>query len=93
MSWQNYGAAWELDHIYPLSACDLTDRVQFLAACNYRNYRPLSPEENMAKGARVLAEAESLFSELLLYAKEKASKENNKRRKVALSRRGGCKQG
>lgn len=86
MSWQNYGIAWELDHIYPLSACDLTDRVQFLAVCNYRNYRPLSPEENLAKGARVLKEAESLFAELLIYAKEKASKENGGKRRAEIAR-------
>lgn len=86
MSWQNYGIAWELDHIYPLSACDLTDRVQFLAVCNYRNYRPLSPEENIAKGARVLKEAESLFAELLIYAKEKAAKENGGKHRAAIAR-------
>lgn len=77
MSWDNYGTAWELDHIYPLSACDLTDRVQFLAVCNYRNYRPLSPDENMAKHASVSEDAKVLFAELLSDAKEKVAAEGD----------------
>lgn len=77
MSWETYGTAWELDHIYPLSACDLTDRVQFLAVCNYRNYRPLTPAENMSKHASVLEDAKALFAELLSDAKKKVSDEAN----------------
>lgn len=80
MSWQNYGTAWELDHIYPLSACDLTDRVQFLAVCNYRNYRPLPPAENMSKHARVYEDARALFSELLSDAEKKVTAEGNRNR-------------
>lgn len=64
MSWDNYGSEWDLDHIYPLSRVDLTNRVQFLAACNHRNYRPLWESENHKKHARVTVEASELFAEL-----------------------------
>ena len=64
MSWDNYGSEWDLDHIYPLSKVDLTNRVEFLAACNYRNYRPLWETDNHRKHARVTAEASELFADL-----------------------------
>ena len=40
INWDNFGE-WHIDHIIPLAAFDLTDRVQLLIACNYRNLRPL----------------------------------------------------
>jgi hypothetical protein len=64
MSWENYGSRWDLDHIFPLSKGDLTDRVQFLAVCNWRNYRPLWESDNHAKHARVTKEAQRLFDSL-----------------------------
>jgi hypothetical protein len=68
MTWANYGLGpgkWQVDHIYPLAAADLTDRAQFLAVCNYRNLQPLWFEENMAKGDKVTPEAQALFDSLL----------------------------
>lgn len=52
MNWDNYGAQWEIDHIKPLSSFDLTDRAQFLEACNYKNLQPLLVHENRSKGAK-----------------------------------------
>lgn len=49
MSWSNHGE-WELDHIVPLSAFDLTDREQFLKAVHYTNYQPLWALDNKRKG-------------------------------------------
>lgn len=50
MSWENYGKyGWHIDHIIPLSKFDLTDREQFLIACNYENLKPLWAEENLSK--------------------------------------------
>jgi len=49
MSWDNYGE-WHLDHVQPLSSFDLTDRVDFLEACNWLNIQPLWAEDNLKKG-------------------------------------------
>jgi hypothetical protein len=46
---QNYGEAWELDHIIPLSAFDLTDFEQLKKAGHYSNVRPLSILDNKKK--------------------------------------------
>jgi len=54
MTWQNHGTAWEIDHIYPISAADLSDENQMLAVANIRNLRPLWKSDNRAKGATVL---------------------------------------
>lgn len=53
MSWENWGE-WHLDHIKPLSAFDLTNRNQFLAACHYTNMRPLWAADNLRKGHRIV---------------------------------------
>jgi len=55
MSWENYGA-WHIDHIKPLARFDLTDRGQFLKACNYTNLQPLWAAENISKGAKISKE-------------------------------------
>jgi len=52
MSWENHGE-WHLDHIIPLSAFDLTNRDEFLIACNFTNYQPLWAEENLSKGCTI----------------------------------------
>lgn len=63
MTRDNYGE-WHLDHIFPLSRADLTDRVQFLAVVNYRNYQPLWKAVNLRKNSVVTKEAKSLFDQL-----------------------------
>lgn len=53
MSWGNYGKGhgkWNIDHIFPISAYNLTDRQHVLLACNYLNLQPLWFEDNMSKG-------------------------------------------
>lgn len=55
MSWGNYGK-WEIDHIVPLNFFDLTDRKQFLQACNYSNLQPLWRKTNREKGAKIPTE-------------------------------------
>jgi len=55
MTWENYGAgklgevAWQLDHIVPISAFDLTDPEQIAKCFHYTNVQPLWWEENMSK--------------------------------------------
>jgi hypothetical protein len=56
MNWLNYGngiGKWNIDHIAPLSKFDLTDRNQFLIACNYKNLQPMWYIENIIKSAKV----------------------------------------
>lgn len=53
MSWENYGSYWHIDHIKPLSKFDLTDREQFLEACNYMNLQPLFWRDNIIKGNKI----------------------------------------
>jgi hypothetical protein len=52
MTWENYGK-WHIDHIYPLSKVDLTDREQLLRVCHYTNLQPLWAEENLRKHNKI----------------------------------------
>lgn len=52
MTWANHGRkGWHLDHIKPLAAFDLSDRVQLLEAVHYTNLQPLWWRDNLRKGA------------------------------------------
>jgi len=53
MSWEDR-SSFHIDHIRPLASFDLTNPEQLKAACHYTNLQPLSPTENMSKGARSL---------------------------------------
>lgn len=56
MSWDNWGKGvgfWNIDHIMPLTAFDLTDRQHFLLASCYLNLQPLWYEDNMSKRAKI----------------------------------------
>ena len=56
MNWGNWGAGygkWNVDHILPLAAFDLTNEEQLSVVCHYTNLQPLWFEENMSKGAKV----------------------------------------
>lgn len=52
MTWENYGFGkdkWNIDHIIPLSAFDLTNRQHVILACNYLNLQPLWSSDNFSK--------------------------------------------
>ena len=64
MSWEDR-SAWHVDHIFPLNAIDKHDRRQVIAACNWRNLRPVWAVENWRKNDKVTPEAEVLFREIM----------------------------
>lgn len=49
MGWADYGKTWEIDHIIPCKAWDLTDDFQNFCCWNYRNLQPLMRAENRRK--------------------------------------------
>lgn len=56
MTWENWGKGkgkWNIDHIMPLDAFDLTNRQHIVLACHYLNLQPLWAEENSSKGCKV----------------------------------------
>ena len=58
MNWENWGhgeGKWNIDHIMPLAAFDLTNRQHLVLACYYLNLRPLWHIENMKKGKKIIA--------------------------------------
>jgi len=53
MTWDNYGSYWEIDHIIPCSAYDLTDPKQQKECFHYTNLQPLYWKDNLSKGNRI----------------------------------------
>lgn len=53
MNWENYGTAWHVDHIVPVSAFDHSDPKQVKTCWNWANLRPLKAEENTVKKDKI----------------------------------------
>lgn len=51
MTWENHGAARQIDHIRPCASFDLTDPAQQRECFNWSNCQPLFAEDNLKKGA------------------------------------------
>jgi len=51
MTWKNHGK-WEIDHIKPCAAFDLSKEFEQLDCFNYKNMQPLWKIDNMRKGAK-----------------------------------------
>jgi hypothetical protein len=49
MTWKNHGILWEIDHIKPCAAFDLTDSKQQQECFNYLNTQPLYYSDNRIK--------------------------------------------
>lgn len=49
MTWQNYGAVWELDHIVPCAAFDFRYQSEIFKCFHYTNFQPLFKENNRLK--------------------------------------------
>ena len=51
-TWDNYGKAWEIDHIIPVSSVNLQNREELLKICHYTNLRPLDCKENKERNRK-----------------------------------------
>jgi hypothetical protein len=52
MTWDNHGAIWEIDHIIPCFAWDITNDFECFCCWNYRNLQPLSCADNRRKACK-----------------------------------------
>lgn len=52
MTLENWGTVWEVDHVLPVCAFDLTDPVHQSAVNHYFNLQPLFKHENVSKGGK-----------------------------------------
>lgn len=70
MCWENWSkTGWHIDHIVPFGQFDLSDPVQQIAVCNWRNLRPLWAKENHKKSNKLTREGVILKVQLLELAK------------------------
>lgn len=54
MLWENHGTLWEIDHIKPCAAFDLTKEEEQKQCFNYTNTQPLYKSDNRSKGDKYL---------------------------------------
>lgn len=54
MNWENHGILWEIDHIKPCAAFDLTNPEEQKQCFNYINTQPLYKSDNRSKGDKYL---------------------------------------
>ncbi len=59
MTWENYGALWEIDHRKPCSSFNLTQSEEQLACFHYSNLQPLYVTENRQKYNKFLATSDA----------------------------------
>ena len=50
----NYGKVWHIDHVIPISKFNLDNLDEQLLAFNWRNTMPLSCQENLKKGNKII---------------------------------------
>jgi hypothetical protein len=50
MTWENHGVLWEIDHIKPCAAFDLTKEEEQKQCFHYKNTQPLYKSDNRSKG-------------------------------------------
>jgi hypothetical protein len=59
MNWNNRGRAidgrltWQIDHIKPLGAFDITDPIELGKACHFSNLQPLESQKNISKRDKI----------------------------------------
>lgn len=71
MCWENWSrTGWHIDHIVPFGQFDLSDPVQQIAVCNWRNLRPLWAKKNHEKRDKLTEDGIALKGQLLTLAKD-----------------------
>ena len=65
MTWENYGTLWEIDHIIPLQAWDLSQAEHQRLAFSRWNLQPLTRQQNQRKGGTVPLQGEELTRYIL----------------------------
>ena len=53
MNWENYGE-WHIDHIFPLSKVDISNKQLVKKVLHYTNLQPLWAKDNISKGNKIL---------------------------------------
>ena len=53
MAMDNYGSAWHLDHVLPISSFNLLEEEELLKAMNWKNIRPLLALKNIKKSNKI----------------------------------------
>lgn len=54
MSWENYGAYWHIEHVFPCASFDLTSKDEQYKCFNWTNLKPLEAIRNCSKGKKVI---------------------------------------
>ena len=54
MSWENYGAVWDIDHIVPIKYQNPTIE-EVIERLHYKNTQPLWKKDNIVKGNRYIS--------------------------------------
>lgn len=78
MCWDNWSkTGWHIDHIVPFGQFDLSDPIQQIAVCNWRNLRPLWARKNHEKRDKLTKDGIALKDQLLTLARDVYSKESS----------------
>ena len=56
MSWNNHGTYWHVDHIKPISSCDMSNMCEIKKYFHWTNMQPLHKTENLKKSNKILPE-------------------------------------
>jgi uncharacterized protein (DUF983 family) len=51
---ENYGNVWHIDHVIPISKFNLDNEDEQSLAFNWRNTMPLSAQDNLKKGSKII---------------------------------------
>jgi hypothetical protein len=55
MNWENHGSCWHIDHVIPCASFDLSKQEEQRKCFHYSNLQPLTAEQNLSKGKKLLS--------------------------------------